>query len=85
MNELTDQDRAMLELERSWWKYPAAKANAIAEFGMTETRYYQRLNALIDTPEALAHDPLTVRRLQRLRATRAARRRRLRDSFAGDL
>jgi len=36
------------------------------------------LNALVDTPEALAADPLLVRRLRRLRAsrqrTRAARR-----------
>ena len=34
------------------------------------TRYYQVLNALIDRPEALAFDPLLVRRLRRLRAAR---------------
>jgi hypothetical protein len=45
---------------------------------MSATRYYQVLNALVDTPEALAADPLLVKRLRRLRAsrqrTRAARR-----------
>lgn len=39
------------------------------------TRYYQVLNALIDTPEALAFDSLTVNRLRRLRDERAAQRR----------
>nr|MBA2477365.1 DUF3263 domain-containing protein [Sporichthyaceae bacterium] len=42
------------------------------------TRYYQVLNALIDRPEALAYDPMLIKRLRRLRATRqrtrAARR-----------
>jgi hypothetical protein len=42
---------------------------------MPETRYYQLLNALIDRPEALAADPVTVGRLRRLRDLRAARRR----------
>ena len=45
---------------------------------MSATRYYQVLNALVDKPEALAADPLLVKRLRRLRAsrqrTRAARR-----------
>ena len=33
-------------------------------------RYYQLLNALIDRPEALEHDPLLVKRLRRLREQR---------------
>jgi hypothetical protein len=37
---------------------------------MTPTRYYQVLNALVDRPDALAADPLLVRRLRRLRAAR---------------
>ena len=32
--------------------------------------YYQLLNALIDTEAALAHDPMLVKRLRRLRSTR---------------
>jgi hypothetical protein len=37
---------------------------------MSSTRYYQVLNALIDNPAALAHDPMLVKRLRRLRSSR---------------
>lgn len=68
---LTDTELAMLQLERSWWQYAGAKETRVRElFGITSTIYYQRLNALIDRPEALAADPVVVRRLQRLRAAR---------------
>lgn len=68
---LTETDAAMLELERSWWQYPGAKEQAIRDrFDLSSTAFYQRLNRLIDTPAALAHDPLTVKRLQRLRDQR---------------
>jgi hypothetical protein len=69
--QLSEREREILAFERQWWKYAGAKETAIRElFGMSATRYYQVLNALIDRPEALAHDPLLVRRLRRLRATR---------------
>ena len=62
---------AILDFERQWWKYAGAKEQAVREkFDMSSTRYYQVLNALIDRPEALAFDPLLVRRLRRLRAAR---------------
>ncbi len=68
---LSDRDRAILEFERQWWKYAGAKEQAVRElFDMSATRYYQILNALIDTPEALAFDPMLVKRLGRLRASR---------------
>ena len=69
--ELSDRDRRILAFERQWWKYAGAKEQAIRElFEMSATRYYQVLNALIDRPEALVHDPMLVKRLRRLRATR---------------
>ena len=69
--ELSDRDQAVLEFERHWWKYAGAKEQAIRDqFDMSSTRYYQVLNALIDRPAALEHDPLLVRRLRRLRAAR---------------
>ncbi|GAA3542524.1 hypothetical protein AFL01nite_09810 [Aeromicrobium flavum] len=72
---LSDRDREMLELERLWWKYAGAKEQAIRDkFDMTATRYYQILNALIDSEEALAHDPLLVKRLRRLRSQRQRQR-----------
>ncbi len=69
--ELTAREREVLAFERQWWKYAGAKEQAVREkFDMSSTRYYQVLNALIDRPEALAHDPLLVRRLRRLRSAR---------------
>ena len=75
VGDLTDRDREMLELERLWWKYAGAKEQAIRDkFDMTATRYYQILNALIDSEAALAHDPLLVKRLRRLRSQRQRQR-----------
>jgi len=69
--ELGERDRAILEFERQWWKYAGAKEQAVRDlFDMSATRYYQVLNALIDRPEALVHDPMLVKRLRRLRASR---------------
>src|SRR6187401_546988 len=68
---LSRRDREILAFERQWWKYAGAKEQAIRElFDMSATRYYQVLNALIDTPEALATDPMLVKRLRRLRSAR---------------
>jgi hypothetical protein len=67
---LSERDRSILDFERQWWKYAGAKESAVREkFDMSSTRYYQVLNALIDRPEALEHDPLLVRRLRRLHMT----------------
>jgi Protein of unknown function (DUF3263) len=69
--ELSDREQAILAFERRWWKLAGAKEQAIRlQFGLSATRYYQVLNALIDRPEALAHDPMVVKRLRRLRAAR---------------
>lgn len=68
---LSEQDEKILGFERQWWKYAGAKEQAIKDlFDMSATRYYQRLNALIDTEAALAHDPMLVKRLRRMRASR---------------
>ena len=78
-DQLDRRDREILAFERQWWKYAGAKEQAIRElFDMSPTRYYQVLNALLDKPEAMAADPLLIKRLSRLRTsrqrTRAARR-----------
>jgi hypothetical protein len=68
---LSDRDRALLDFERQWWRYAGAKEQAVRElFDLSATRYYQVLNALIDRPEAMAYDPMLVKRLRRLRAER---------------
>jgi len=68
---LSDRDRRIIDFERQWWKYAGSKESAIKElFDMSPTRYYQVLNALIDSTVALEHDPMLVKRLRRQRATR---------------
>ena len=72
---LSDRDKEILEFERQWWKYSGAKEQAIRElFGMSATRYYQVLNALVDHPSALSFDPMLIKRLQRIRSARARNR-----------
>ncbi len=72
---LSERDTAILSFERNWWKLQGAKEAAIKEtFDMSSTRYYQVLNALLDNPAALKHDPMLVKRLQRLRAGRMRQR-----------
>ncbi|MFF1376486.1 DUF3263 domain-containing protein [Streptomyces sp. NPDC058308] len=69
--ELSARDRAVLALERRSWPGPGAKERAIREeLGMVPVRYYQVLNALLDDARALAHDPITVNRLRRVRESR---------------
>jgi hypothetical protein len=70
-SELSERDKEILAFERQWWKHAGAKDQAVRElFDMSSTRYYQVLNALIDRPEALAHDAMLVKRLRRLRRAR---------------
>jgi len=76
---LSEREREILGFEREWFKHVGAKDHAVRErFGISATRYYQILNELIDTPDALEEDPMLVKRLQRMRASRqrmrAARR-----------
>ena len=69
--DLSQREREILAFERQWWKYAGAKEQAVRElFDMSATRYYQVLNALIDRPDALAFDPMLVKRLRRMRASR---------------
>ena len=69
--ELSDRDREIIAFERQWWKYAGAKEQAVRDlFDMSATRYYQVLNALIDNPAALEADPMLIKRLHRLRASR---------------
>ncbi|HLI55389.1 MAG TPA: DUF3263 domain-containing protein [Actinomycetota bacterium] len=74
-SEFGEREKQILEFERFWWKYAGAKERAIRDnLEMSATRYYQLLNAIIDMPDALAYDPILVKRLQRLRAFRQRER-----------
>lgn len=72
---LAAADAALLDFEESWFQATVPKDQAIMErFGCSSATYYQRLNVLLDLPEALAYKPLLVKRLQRLRSSRQAAR-----------
>lgn len=65
---LGETDRQILAIENLQWKYQGAKEMEIRRrLGLSPTRYYQRLNVLIDTRAALEHDPMLVARLRRQR------------------
>ncbi|MEV6804043.1 DUF3263 domain-containing protein [Streptomyces sp. NPDC051132] len=73
--ELGSREKAVLALERRGFPGAGAKERAIREeLGLAPVRYYQLLNALLDDERALAHDPVTVNRLRRLREARRAER-----------
>ena len=72
---LSERDAAVLDFEKQWWKYAGAKEQAVRElFGLSATQYYQVLNTLIDSPAALEAEPMLVKRLRRMRATRQRER-----------
>ncbi len=68
---LDETEVRVLEFERAWADRIGNREAAIrAEFGVSSARYYQMLYALIESPIAVRHDPILVRRLQRLRDSR---------------
>mgnify|MGYP000868021650 CR=1 FL=1 len=71
--ELSDRDRSILEFERMHWRHRGLKDTAVLTiFGLSWVRYVQVLHAILDQPAAEVYDPVTVRRLRRLRDARAA-------------
>ncbi len=71
MVALNERERAILDFERSWWTRDGSKEAAIKEeLGLSSARYYQLLGGLLKDDDALAYDPLLVRRLRRLRDRR---------------
>lgn len=61
----------MLELEQNWWPNTGSKEEEIVRrFGISPTRYYQKLNAALNTAAALEAAPLTINRLLRIREGR---------------
>lgn len=66
LDSLTDQERAILDLEQQWWATAGGKEAAICDLGLSPTRYYQLLNRLLATEKAWAYAALTVGRLRRI-------------------
>ena len=70
MDTLTEQERAILDLEQQWWATAGGKEEAIRAMGLSPVGYYQRLNRLLVTEKAVAYAATTVNRLNRLRSRR---------------
>jgi hypothetical protein len=72
---LSPRDRSILDFEREWWRHAGAKEEAIREtFGLSTARYYQILNVVIESENAVRYDPMLVGRLQRVRDSRTEAR-----------
>lgn len=75
-SSLSDDDRAILEFERTHWGAFPNKESAVRErFGLPLARYYQRVYAICQLPEALAYDAVLVRNCQEAAAARQALKR----------
>jgi hypothetical protein len=75
---LSEQGRAIIDHERSWWQRQGSKESSIRScLGVSSTHYYRQLSRLLDLDEAYSYDPLVVRRL------RKSRERRRRERFEG--
>ncbi len=75
MSPLDPLARDLLDFERECWKLSMTKERAIRErFGFSPTRYHQLLNRTVDLQAALVYDPMLVRRLRRIRASRRRKR-----------
>ncbi|HWC69852.1 MAG TPA: DUF3263 domain-containing protein [Actinomycetota bacterium] len=72
---LDERSRRLLDFERECWKLEIPKERAIRQtFGFSAARYHQLLTRVLERPEALAYDPMLVRRLLRVRDERRRRR-----------
>lgn len=73
MAPLTDEQKAMLELAGTHYKYAGAKEAAMRDqFGMSPTIFWVEVNRLLSYTPALAWNPMLVGRLIRLREARKA-------------
>ncbi|MCY4164030.1 MAG: DUF3263 domain-containing protein [bacterium] len=68
---LTNRDKLILDFERTWWQQTGSKEAAIRKhLELSTTRYYQILSELLEDANAMAYDPLVVRRLRKMRDNR---------------
>ena len=65
---LSEDDRALLDLEACGWVHEGTKLGAIGwRLDLRPAAYYQRLNALLDDPAALEYAPALIYRLRERR------------------
>lgn len=72
---LTYTERRILDFTGRYFATPGFREQTIRdEFGFGATVYYQKLNRLLDRPEARAHAPMLATRLRRIRESRRGAR-----------
>lgn len=68
---LCERDRAVLDLERTWWLEAGTKSQVVkGRLGLSLSRYNQLLGKLLASKDAEDYDPLLVRRLRRAKLQR---------------
>ena len=68
---LSAEQKAVLDFERGWWQLPGPKERDIRELlNLSASRYYRVLTEALSSSDAMAYDPLVVRRLLRTRDLR---------------
>jgi Protein of unknown function (DUF3263) len=68
---LCERDRAVLDLERTWWLGGGTKTAAVrGQLGISLSRFNQLLGKLANSKDAEEYDPLLVRRLRRAKLER---------------
>jgi hypothetical protein len=73
--ELSRRDRGILEFEAKYTRDDGSKEARIrAELGLPKARYYQLLNKIIDSPDALRAEPMLIKRLLNRRDSRTRAR-----------
>jgi hypothetical protein len=74
--QLASDDQEILEFERHNWGAQPNKETAVRErFGLGLARYYQRVYAICQLPEALEYDAVLVRNCHEAAALRQAAKR----------
>lgn len=73
---LTPTERTILEIESKTWRFEGVKESVVwSKLDMSLTRYYGRLNRMLDDPRIEAASPVVTHRLQRIRESRQRSRR----------
>lgn len=73
---MTPQQKEILALEKRFYRHASSKEQDVKdELGLSPVQYYVRLNQLLDDPAAIQAEPGLVKRLRRIRDSRAKLRR----------
>ncbi len=68
---LGERDRAVIDVERTWWLDGRTKAEVVrARLALSMSRYNELLAHLVAGSEAEDYDPLVVRRVRRAKDRR---------------